>query len=45
MVSKDQKMSKKGIADKRKHVTKNWIINFVRYKEMEQPNTIIQGIK
>ena len=32
-------MSKQGTADKRKHVTKHWIINFVQYKEMEQPNT------
>jgi len=45
MVSKDPKMSKQGTADKRKHVTKQWIINFLQYKEMEQPNTIIYGIK
>jgi len=38
-------MSKQGTADKRKHATKHWIINFVQYKEMEQPNTIIYGIK
>jgi hypothetical protein len=45
MVSKDPKMSKQGTTDKWKHVTKHWIINFVQYKEMEQPNTIIYGIK
>jgi hypothetical protein len=44
MVSKDPKMSKQGTADKRKYVTKHWI-NFVQYKEMEQPNTIMYGIK
>jgi len=45
MVSKDPKTSNQGTADKRKHVTKHWIINFVQYKETEQPNTIIYGIK
>jgi hypothetical protein len=45
MVSKDPKISKQGTANKRKQVTKHRIINFVQYKEMEQPNTIIYGIK